>query len=250
MQLWGTILFLGAAIAATMAIAAAPAVALDYDCSDFATQEEAQEYLLPGDPYRLDADNDGIACEDLPSGGGGGNVEEPPPPPPPYHLKKSVARHLAAAAVRNFVHHSARVGSGQVEICRRHGERRVDCAGTAEGASATSRTVCRLKIAVKAPDRRPHARLAAHCRTRSIARLTAAQARAAILTRGRRLAGKSVSLSLLERRSPTSFLGTAEWTEAATRAHNAEECFALEEARLTASRRVLVRVVEAGCEES
>jgi hypothetical protein len=39
---------------------------LDYDCSDFATQEEAQEYLLPGDPYNLDADNDGIACEDLP----------------------------------------------------------------------------------------------------------------------------------------------------------------------------------------
>ena len=50
---------------------------IDYDCADFANQAEAQEYLLPGDPYRLDADNDGIACEDLPcpcasSGGGGG----------------------------------------------------------------------------------------------------------------------------------------------------------------------------------
>lgn len=40
--------------------------ALDYDCADFATQAEAQEYLLPGDPYRLDGDNDGIACESLP----------------------------------------------------------------------------------------------------------------------------------------------------------------------------------------
>ena len=40
--------------------------ALDYDCSDFANQAEAEAYLLPGDPYRLDADHDGIACEDLP----------------------------------------------------------------------------------------------------------------------------------------------------------------------------------------
>lgn len=40
-----------------------------YDCSDFDTQEEAQAQLLPGDPYGLDADNDGMACDDLPSGG-------------------------------------------------------------------------------------------------------------------------------------------------------------------------------------
>jgi len=41
-----------------------------YDCSDFNTQQEAHAQLLPGDPYGLDADNDGIACEDLPSGPG------------------------------------------------------------------------------------------------------------------------------------------------------------------------------------
>jgi hypothetical protein len=40
-----------------------------YDCSDFDTQEEAQAQLLPGDPYGLDADNDGMACDTLPSGG-------------------------------------------------------------------------------------------------------------------------------------------------------------------------------------
>jgi hypothetical protein len=40
-----------------------------YDCSDFDTQEEAQAQLLPGDPYGLDGDNDGMACDDLPSGG-------------------------------------------------------------------------------------------------------------------------------------------------------------------------------------
>ena len=50
----------------------APAWAVDYDCSDFSTQEEAQQYLLPGDPHRLDADGDGQACDSLPSGGGGG----------------------------------------------------------------------------------------------------------------------------------------------------------------------------------
>ena len=41
------------------------------DCSSFATQEEAQAELNrdPSDPNNLDSDNDGIACEDLPSGG-------------------------------------------------------------------------------------------------------------------------------------------------------------------------------------
>jgi hypothetical protein len=38
----------------------------DYDCSDFSTQDEAQAYLLPGDPYRLDADDDREACDSLP----------------------------------------------------------------------------------------------------------------------------------------------------------------------------------------
>jgi hypothetical protein len=57
-----------------------------YDCSDFETQEEAQAQLLPGDPYGLDGDNDGQACDTLPSsgttsggppigGGGGGDLD-------------------------------------------------------------------------------------------------------------------------------------------------------------------------------
>ncbi|MDQ4020283.1 MAG: excalibur calcium-binding domain-containing protein [Actinomycetota bacterium] len=43
------------------------------NCGDFATQEEAQAKYDsdPSDPNQLDADNDGIACEDLPSSGGG-----------------------------------------------------------------------------------------------------------------------------------------------------------------------------------
>lgn len=38
----------------------------DYDCADFSSQSAAQSYLLPGDPYGLDGDGDGIACESLP----------------------------------------------------------------------------------------------------------------------------------------------------------------------------------------
>jgi hypothetical protein len=36
-----------------------------YNCSDFPSQASAQAYLrqYPSDPSRLDADNDGIACE-------------------------------------------------------------------------------------------------------------------------------------------------------------------------------------------
>ncbi len=50
----------------------ASAGAQDLDCDDFATQEEAQANLNanPSDPNNLDRDNDGIACENLPSGGG------------------------------------------------------------------------------------------------------------------------------------------------------------------------------------
>jgi micrococcal nuclease len=40
----------------------------DCNCQDFATQAEAQRVFqaMPGDPFRLDRDQDGIACERLP----------------------------------------------------------------------------------------------------------------------------------------------------------------------------------------
>jgi micrococcal nuclease len=43
----------------------------DRDCSDFATQAEAQQFFIAAggpqrDPHRLDADHDGVACENLP----------------------------------------------------------------------------------------------------------------------------------------------------------------------------------------
>jgi hypothetical protein len=43
-----------------------PTATEDLDCADFATQQEAQAELErdPSDPHNLDADNDGIACEE------------------------------------------------------------------------------------------------------------------------------------------------------------------------------------------
>lgn len=35
-----------------------------FDCSDFDSQEEAQEQLVDGDPYGLDEDDNGLACDD------------------------------------------------------------------------------------------------------------------------------------------------------------------------------------------
>ncbi len=65
---------------ALLALFAIPAIAQqDLDCRDFDTQEEAQEVFDQdtSDPNRLDADNDGFACEDLPSAGTeGGDVGE------------------------------------------------------------------------------------------------------------------------------------------------------------------------------
>lgn len=44
----------------------------DVDCGDFPTQADAQSFFAgtngskTNDPYRLDSDNDGIACQELP----------------------------------------------------------------------------------------------------------------------------------------------------------------------------------------
>ena len=55
--------------AVSVAIAgAASAQGGDMDCSDFSSQAEAQAFFEqagPGDPHRLDGDNDGVACEAL-----------------------------------------------------------------------------------------------------------------------------------------------------------------------------------------
>ena len=49
----------------SVALAGTASAAPDRDCPDFASQAEAQAAFnaVPGDPERLDDDNDGIACE-------------------------------------------------------------------------------------------------------------------------------------------------------------------------------------------
>jgi hypothetical protein len=170
-------LFLAALVGAAAIAFLAPTAALagtDYDCADFANQAEAQEYLLPGDPYNLDGDDDGVACEDLPcpcsteSGSGGGGSAEEPPPPPPYHLTKAEAREAARAVVLEFVRRNSKVSVASMGACRRLGERRFDCRAVARGRTARTRTTCHLRVAVRAVDRHPKASLAStRCTTRS-----------------------------------------------------------------------------------
>ena len=69
MKKWIVLLVAGA----TLAVVAPPAaLAQDVDCPQFATHEEAQAFFEAeggpaSDPHGLDADDDGLACEDLPS---------------------------------------------------------------------------------------------------------------------------------------------------------------------------------------
>jgi Excalibur calcium-binding domain len=143
--------------------------ARDYDCADFSTQEEAQEYLLPGDPYNLDGDDDGVACEDLPHGGSnGGPTSEPPPAPdpPPYELSKPAARSLAKSMVRGVVSRSTTLDSSAFQGCSRLSPVRVDCRLTARGRTETLRRGCHFKVAVGARDRQPVGHFVIHrCRT-------------------------------------------------------------------------------------
>jgi micrococcal nuclease len=55
----------------------------DRDCSDFASQAEAQEVLDddPTDPNGLDGDSDGVACETLPGGSSASPSASPSPSP-------------------------------------------------------------------------------------------------------------------------------------------------------------------------
>ncbi len=145
------------------------ATAFDLDCADFSNQAEAQEHLLPGDPYRLDGDGDGIACEDNPcpcSYAPGGGSE--PEPPPPYRLSKSAAEAESRRIASQFVQRNPQVDSLSLGGCQRLAARRVDCNLRARGSTSSQHTTCSLRVVVTAQDRRPVARLAStDCRTRN-----------------------------------------------------------------------------------
>lgn len=85
----------------------------DLDCADFETQEEAQAELEadPSDPHGLDADSDGIACENLPSAGGQDGDDKPGLPQTGSPLPLLVGGGLVLAAA----------GVGAVWLARRRG---------------------------------------------------------------------------------------------------------------------------------
>lgn len=231
------------------------AAAVDYDCADFATQEEAQEYLLPGDPYGLDGDSDGYACEDLPSGGGGGgggggdgpSETNEPPPPPPYHLSKSSARAIAKQLVSGVVNQSPRLDSMAFQGCDRLGERRVDCVLLAFGQTGEEKLTCTFKVAVRARDRQPRGSIAyKRCRTQSLRMLTYARAKAAMKQRATEIAGKPTSLELA-RMSRIFFVGYAEWTRRSP-AGNSEGCSVEMTAELLPSDALQLKASQVQCE--
>jgi len=200
-------------------VSAGSAWAVDYDCADFATQEEAQEYLLPGDPYGLDADNDGVACEDLPSGGsggggGGGGSAEPPPPPEPPKLGKGAAKRAAWAKAQHFDSLHANVSGVAFSGCNRRSKYKVVCSFYTEGSTSSIETRCNLRAIVQGEGSIASARLRPSCRREQI--LTFPRAEAAMEAEGKFIAEKPVRLTGLTRQSRTSIVGEAIWTRTTT----------------------------------
>jgi hypothetical protein len=234
---------------------ASSASAADLDCADFSSQAEAQENLLPGDPYGLDGDSDGIACEDNPcpcssaTGGGGGSQPSvpAPPPPPPYRLGKGAAKAEAKRIARRFVRRSAQVDSLAFGGCQRLATRRIDCRLTARGSTPLQRTTCKLRVSVRAMNRHPVGRLASpRCRTESLLLLTYARAKQAMLEVANPIAGKRVSI-VLNRINRLEFEGGAEWGRPGPTSARPENCSLELFAELLPSDEVRTLVGEPAC---
>ncbi|HEU4904775.1 MAG TPA: excalibur calcium-binding domain-containing protein [Solirubrobacterales bacterium] len=141
---------------ALFACAPAGAQAADLDCADFATQEEAQEHLLPGDPHRLDGDNDGVACETLPHGTtdtGGGPTDDDVIDEP---LSKPAARSAAKRKARRFVRSHRNIDRVAFKGCLRRSRHKVTCRFVVRGGRAS----CRLRVIVRGEGRDLRARIA------------------------------------------------------------------------------------------
>lgn len=239
------------ALAALVVFAIAPTSAFaDYDCADFATQEEAQEYLLPGDPYGLDGDNDGVACEDLPSGGGGGGGDSPGTamPPPSPKLDKGVARNVAKQAARNVVSESSRLDSVAFKGCRRKARQHVNCQFLARGATGGQRVECRFKVSVEGTDESPATDVGPrHCRTETTTRLRYGRAKAAMQRVASDLAGKPVPLDI-SRLNRLTFWGWSEWRQPTPDSTATEACYIELTAELQPSGSLRVSAEDLDCQ--
>jgi hypothetical protein len=246
--LLGSSLVVGALVALWVAAAASPASAArhrDYDCADFATQAEAEEYLLPGDPYNLDADGDGIACEDLPcpcssvpgSGGSGtagdGLVpEEPKPPPKPPKLNKGVARGAALAKARRFNRHDHLISVISFRGCHRTSRQKIRCGFHGQGRTRTISTTCDITVIVKGEGSDAHAKLRASCKSEKLPYLTFARAIPVIRRAGEEVARRGVAIVVAERLSDVKIEATVGWER---QAKVKEECEAVFVAQLTSA---------------
>jgi hypothetical protein len=201
----------------------------DYDCADFANQAEAEEYLLPGDPYNLDADGDGIACEDLPcpcsyspggsgGGGGGGNTTTAPtpaPPPKPPKLNKAVARSAAVAKSRRYNRRNRLISRVSFQGCRRTSRYKIRCSFYGSGRTQTTSTSCNITVIVKGEGSLASTKLRPSCRSERLLYLTFQRALPAIREAGEELASRGVTLVDSERISAVWIEATAEWMQPA-----------------------------------
>jgi hypothetical protein len=239
------------ATALCLVAVAAPTAAAhrrDYDCSDFATQAEAEEYLLPGDPYNLDADGDGIACEDnpcpcsyTPGGGGGGGGEsttKPAPPPKPPKLNKAVARAAAWAKARAFDRGNRLIGRVSFQGCHRRSRYKLRCEFRGLGETGTSREKCAMTVVVKGEGGHAKAKLKAYCKSERVLFLTFDRAIPALRAAGEELARRGVFLAETQRISDVEIGAVLEW-ELATK-KGGEECAARFAARLNGLDEVVV----------
>jgi hypothetical protein len=253
MRRWlGVGLVLGCAIALGLGAGtpAASAHRRDYDCADFANQAEAEEYLLPGDPYNLDGDDDGIACEDLPcpcSDSAGGAPEEvttvvihekPAPPPKPPKLNKSAGRSTAFAKARLFNHRNRLITLIRFQGCGRQSRQILRCHFTGLGMTKTSSSTCGIAVIVTGEGSYTHARLRATCRSERLLYLTFRRAIPAIRVAGEEVARRAVVIAIAERLNNLEIEATVEWQQTGRQA--AEECEARFVARLNSANEVLM----------
>jgi hypothetical protein len=249
----GTLLvvgFVGALCALTLgASSASAAQRRDYDCDDFTTQAEAEEYLLEGDPYNLDGDNDGVACEELPCpcdytppyrGGGGGGEDggSHHPPPPPPSLNKAVARRLAFAKSRRFNSRNRLISKVSFGGCSRRSPYKIRCQFSGRGATKASTTRCGITVVVKGEGSVATAKLRARCRSQKILFLTFARAIPAIRAAAEEEAARAVTIAVSNRLSAVRIEATAAWSE--PRKQGAGECEERLIARLTPADEVAV----------
>ena len=237
-----------AAVAGAMLLTASSppqAAATDLDCDDFSNQATAQEYLRPGDPYFLDADNDGVACEDLPCPCVGKGKSSGQATSAPRRLEMNDARRMARKVAREFAQSDGNLTTVTVGKCERRAEQHVNCLAVDSGKSDTTKTICHLRVAVRG-SQPLRAKLASNnCRTRSTLTLTEADALAAISAEMTELVAQPVRILGAERTSRISFTAVVEWTRPSQA--GLEKCSAIPEAKLWDRDRITVSIPAFDC---